>query len=145
MIFCEALLSLETQQKNLTQKKKEREKVSQKLFKERKVKLSQFSWKNLSLSIFQSEFLKINRKIGNCKIFDGRLETPALLYYSLYSQSNSIFEDQQKTLLRRQAWKTLEALLILSKQDKTFKQLLACLNTCQNFSKNKATVTKKRR
>jgi len=43
MIFCEALLSLETQQKNLTQKKKEREKVSQKLFKERKVKLSQFS------------------------------------------------------------------------------------------------------
>jgi len=71
--------------------------------------LSIFKKENLSLSIFQSEFLKINRKIENCKISDGRLETTALLYYSLYSQSSSIFEDQQKTLLRRQAWKTLEA------------------------------------
>lgn len=121
MIPCEVFLNLETQQKHLTQKKK----------KGKKLALSIFKKENLSLSIFQSEVLKINRKIGNCKISDGRLETTALLYYSLYSQSSSIFEDPQKTLLRRQTWKTLEALFMLYKQDKTCKQVLACLDACQ--------------
>jgi len=83
MTPCEVFLNLETRQKHSTQKKKKRKKLA----------LSIFKKENLSLSIFQSEFLKINRKIGNCKISDGRLETTALLYYSLYSQSSSIFED----------------------------------------------------